>query len=322
MRSLLVTGGCGFIGSHLVDMLVARGHRVRVLDDLSTGKAEHIPSGVDLLAGDVADRATVAQAADGIDGCFHLAAIASVQRCNEDWPGTHRVNLGGHINILDAARQGGFPVVYASSAAVYGDQIAMPLRESASTRPRTPYGADKLGCEQHAVAGAVVHGLRSTGLRFFNVYGPRQQPGSPYSGVISTFADRLARGLPLLVHGDGGQSRDFVFVDDVVAALVRAMEVLDEEPGPQADLANVCTGKAVTITDLARSLMRITGRQVALQYGPAREGDIRCSVGDPAYAERRLHFTAEVELADGLVATYRALARSPAGDLSPASRSS
>lgn len=308
MKSFLVTGGCGFIGSHLVDALTARGHHVRVLDDLSTGKAENIPPATELVVADVADRNAVADAARGIDGCFHLAAIASVQRCNEDWPGTHRVNLGGQVNVLDAARDGGFPVVYASSAAVYGDQVALPLGETSSTRPRTAYGADKLGCEQHALAGAVVHGLRSTGLRFFNVYGPRQQPGSPYSGVISTFADRVARGLPLVIHGDGGQSRDFIFVADVVSALADAMDVLGGESEPQADIANVCTGRAVTVKDLARALMTIAGRCVPIEHGPSREGDIRCSLGDPTYAEQRLNFRAKTALADGLASTYQALA--------------
>ena len=308
MKSFLVTGGCGFIGSHLVDTLIAAGHRVRVLDDLSTGKAANLPPAAELVVGDVGERQAVAAAARDIHACFHLAAIASVQRCNEDWPGTHRVNLGGHVNVLDVARDGGFPVVYASSAAVYGDQVSMPLNEGTATRPRTAYGADKLGCEQHALAGAIVHGLRSAGLRFFNVYGPRQQPGSPYSGVISIFADRLARGLPLALHGDGGQSRDFVFVADVVSALVRAMDALAAEKRPAAEIANVCTGKAVTIRDLARILMMIAGRQVAIEQGPAREGDIRRSVGDPTYAEERWGFRARVDLADGLASTYQALA--------------
>ena len=307
MKSFLVTGGCGFIGSHLVDSLVAQGPHVRVLDDLSTGRTDNLPRGAELVIGDVGDRGVVADAARDIDGCFHLAAVASVQRCNEDWPGTHRVNLGGQVNVLDVARAGGFPVVYASSAAVYGDQMEMPLSETSPTRPRTAYGADKLGCEQHALAGAVVHGLRTMGLRFFNVYGPRQQPGSPYSGVISTFVDRAARGVPLLVHGDGGQSRDFIFVADVVAALVSAMKALGAESGPKADIANTCTGKAVTIKDLAQVVMMIVGRSVEIESGPYREGDIRCSVGDPRYADKRLSFKARASLADGLASTYRAI---------------
>jgi UDP-glucose 4-epimerase len=307
MKSFLVTGGCGFIGSHLVESLVAQGHYVRVLDDLSTGKADNLPYGTELVVGDVGDRGVVADAARDIDGCFHLAAIASVQRCNEDWPGTHRVNLGGQVNVLDVARAGGFPVVYASSAAVYGDQAKMPLSETSSTRPRTAYGADKLGCEQHALAGAVVHGLRTMGLRFFNVYGPRQQPGSPYSGVISTFVDRAVRGLPLLLHGGGGQSRDFIFVADVVDALVSAMKVLDAKSMPQAEIANACTGKAVTIKDLAQIVMMVVGRSVGIESGPHREGDIRCSVGDPTYAGDRLSFKARTSLAEGLASTYRAI---------------
>jgi UDP-glucose 4-epimerase len=307
MKPFLVTGGCGFIGSHLIDALLAAHQRVRVLDDLSTGTRDNLPPHVELVVADVADEHAVREAAEDVAGCFHLAAIASVQRCNETWPATHRVNLGGQVNVLDAARRFGFPVVYASSAAIYGDQDSFPLNETVPPRPTTAYGADKLGCEQHARAGAIVHGLRSVGLRFFNVYGPRQQAGSPYSGVISIFADRIARGVPIAVHGDGAQSRDFVFVGDVVAALLQAMERLEDDPGPYAEIANVCTGKAVTITEVATTLMEAAGRRVSISYGPPRGGDIRQSVGDPRHAASLLGFKARTSFAAGLHSTYEAL---------------
>ena len=249
MGFYLVTGGCGFIGSHLVDALAYAGHRVRVLDDLSTGKVENVSVPVELLVGDAGDRETVARAMAGVDGCFHLAAVASVVRANEDWCGTHRANLTATVNVMDAARsvRCQVPVVYASSAAVYGDNPAVPLDEDATTRPLTAYGADKLGCELHARVAGQVHGVPTSGLRFFNVYGPRQDPSSPYSGVISIFADRMARGEGITVFGDGMQERDFVYVGDVVRHLIAGMEHADTD----AAVYNVCTGRATTILELA-----------------------------------------------------------------------
>ena len=177
MKRWLVTGGCGFIGSHLVDALLARGDTVRILDDLSTGKRHDVLAGAELRVGDVADRDEVARALTGVDGCFHLAAVASVERCTQDWLGSHRTNLTGTVTVFDAARSAGpspLPVVYASSAAVYGDNPHVPLSETATTRPLSAYGADKLACEFHAQVAWGVHRVPNLGLRFFNVYGPRQ----------------------------------------------------------------------------------------------------------------------------------------------------
>ncbi|MGH7152360.1 MAG: NAD-dependent epimerase/dehydratase family protein, partial [Acetobacteraceae bacterium] len=185
MATWLVTGGAGFIGSHLCDALLRRGDAVRVLDDLSTGKRENLPAGAELMIGDIADPAAVERALAGVDGCFHLAAIASVARGIDDWLGTHCTNLTGTITVFDAVRRHPVPVIYASSAAVYGDCPAQPLTERAPTAPLSAYGADKLGCELHARVARQVHGITTVGLRFFNVYGPRQDPDSPYSGVIS-----------------------------------------------------------------------------------------------------------------------------------------
>jgi UDP-glucose 4-epimerase len=298
----LVTGGAGFIGSHLVDALLGGGHRVRVLDDFSTGKRENLPSAAEVIVGDVADPDTVARALRGADGCFHLAAIASVQRANEDWLGTHRVNLGGTIAVLDAARARGaspaIPVVYASSAAVYGDLGNRSAAESCQPQPQTAYGADKLGSELHAAIAWRVHGVPTLGLRFFNVYGRRQDPQSPYSGVISIFAHRIAQGLQITLHGDGGQTRDFVHVSDVVAHLYESMRLLTNTPG--AYVLNVCTGRETSINSLAAILAALHGIHVSMVHATARHGDIRRSVGDPSRARAQLGVAAAIGLEWGL----------------------
>lgn len=309
MSLFLVTGGCGFIGSHLAEALLREGHRVRVLDDLSTGKLSNLPGGIEVLQGDVADPAIVRKAMTGVAGCFHLAAVASVERSNEDWVGTHRTNLTGAITIFDAARRAGpgaspIPVVYASSAAVYGDCPELPLRETSRTRPLSAYGADKLGCEQHAFVASHVHGVPTCGMRFFNVFGPRQDPRSPYSGVISIFCDRLASGGSIAIHGDGGQIRDFVYVGDVVRALLRAMG----RAGTDAPVFNVCTGNPTTILQLAQSIASLVGAGDDFAFGPPRAGDVRASLGDPSHAKSELRFTAEVTLREGLGATLDSLA--------------
>ena len=302
MGLYLVTGGCGFIGSHLADALLARGDQVRVLDDLSTGKRENLDPRAELIEGDVADSALVAQAMRGVQGCFHLAAIASVERGNRDWLGTHRTNQTGTVTVFDAARSGKVPVVYASSAAVYGDCDALPLNETAPTKPLSAYGADKLGSELHAYVAHIVHGVPSIGCRFFNVFGPRQDPGSPYSGVISIFFDRLRRGDGVTIFGDGGQTRDFIYVGDVVDALLRCMEKL-RGGGASAEGAwvfNICTGRTTAILELAKTIGGICGREPRIQFAAARAGDIRASLGDPAQAKRALGFTAATMLQDGL----------------------
>ncbi len=315
-RRFLITGGAGFIGSHLADALLARGHAVRVLDDLSTGKRENLDPRCELRLGDVAEPEAVRRAMEGVAGCFHLAAIASVARSNEDWIGTHRVNATGTVAVLDAARTaapggGPVPVVYASSAAVYGDQGEGPIREAVPLRPRTAYGADKLASELHARVAAEVHGVPTVGFRFFNVYGPRQDPSSPYSGVISLFAARVAAGRPISVHGDGGQTRDFVFVADVVAHLLAGMASAERADRPMASVFNVCTGRATRILDLAGQVARAFGlnRDPVLEFGPARTGDIRASLGDPAAATAALG----VAVTTGLEAGLAQLAASAVG---------
>lgn len=303
MSTYLVTGGAGFIGSHLADALLAAGHKVRVLDNLSTGRLENLDPRCELLVGDAAEAETVQDAMQGMDGCFHLAAIASVMRANEDWVGTHRANQTATIQVFDAARRNGrVPVVYASSAAIYGDQGDGAIREDAAPHPLTAYGADKLGSELHAAVGFGVHGVPSCGMRFFNVYGPRQDPSSPYSGVISIFCSRLRGGTSVTLHGDGKQTRDFVYVGDVVRALMLAMERMQHG----ASVYNVCTGQPTTIRQLARSTASLLGITPLLGEGAARPGDIRHSVGDPGKAWLELGFRAETPLIVGLGRTLYA----------------
>jgi len=306
LTTYAITGGAGFIGSHLADALLAAGCHVRVLDDFSTGRVENVDPRCEVVQGDVCGPGAVRRALAGAAGCFHLAAIASVMRANEDWLGTHRVNLGGTITVFDAARAlGGLPVVYASSAAVYGDLEGV-ADEGASPSPRTAYGADKLGSEQHARVGMLVHGVPSAGMRFFNVYGPRQDPASPYSGVISIFANAIAAGRPITLHGDGSQTRDFVFVADVVAHLMAGMRHLGGRAG--AHVLNVCTGVETSVRDLAATIGRVGGREPSIRRGPARAGDIARSVGSPRLAAATLGVSAGVSLADGLATTLASLA--------------
>lgn len=301
LAGYLVTGGAGFIGSHLCDSLQQNGHAVRVLDDLSTGRRENLRPGTTLILADCADAAAVRAAAEGMDGIFHLAAIASVQRGNEDWLGTHRANQTATIAVLDAARARRLPVVYASSAATYGDNPDLPLTEQSRQAPLTAYGADKLGSELHARVAWAVHQVPTAGLRFFNVFGPRQDPASPYSGVISIFAGRIAARQPITLHGDGRQTRDFVYVADVVRHLLAAMVLLHR--APQTLVSNVCTGRGVAVVELAETMARLAGWQPLIEHGPARAGDIRHSLGSPAWAIARLGVRADTTLEAGLADT-------------------
>jgi UDP-glucose 4-epimerase len=284
MATVLVTGGCGFIGSHLCAALRARGDRVRVLDDLSSGTEGNLAPGATLLIGDVSRPATVRQAMAGVDVCFHLAAMPSVERGLQDWFGTHRTNLSGTVALLEAAKPRGIPVVYASSAAVYGDSRMLPLREDAAARPLSALGADKLGCEQHALVAGHAHRVPTAGLRLFNVYGPRQNPNSPHAGVVPVFCDRMMRGHMVDILGDGYQTRDFVYVGDVVAMLLAAMRVVSLA----APVFNVCTGQSTSVLALATLVAELCGRPLELRHRPARPGDIRHSFGEPLWARSRL----------------------------------
>jgi UDP-glucose 4-epimerase len=302
MGLFLVTGGCGFIGSHLCDTLIASGASVRVLDDLSTGSPDNLSPKAEMLQGSVTDPDTVEAAMQNVEGCFHLAAIASVERSTRDWLGAHRTNLSGAIAVFDAARRIGrrpVPVVYASSAAVYGDCQDLPIRETAAARPRSAYGADKLGCELHARVASEVYGVPTIGLRFFNVYGPRQHPSSPYSGVISNFCGRLLHGEPIEIFGDGRQTRDFVFVGDVVTALLAAMNAKIARPA----VFNVCSGTRTSVRDLARLIGELCGREPEIRFRSARPGEIAHSWGDCSLVRRSLALPATTVLSRGLEIT-------------------
>ncbi len=303
MAHYLITGGCGFIGSHLADRLLADGHRVTILDNLSNGRLENTPDGARLIVGDVADPEAVRQAMAEVDGVFHLAAVASVQRSRELWADTHRTNLLGTVTVFEAARDarhgGAVPVVYASSAAIYGDNGATPLSESALPRPLSAYGVDKLGCEMHGKIAWTIQGVPTVGFRFFNVYGSRQDPMSPYSGVISIFARRVARGEDVTIHGDGQQLRDFVFVGDVVRILALAMD----RRGAGAAVYNLCTGRATSLNMLLGVLQELCGGQVRRRHSPARAGDIRVSIGDPSLMRGTFDTVCQVGLLQGLSAT-------------------
>ena len=310
MRTWLVTGGAGFIGSWLVERLLAAGDSVRVLDDFSTGTPDNLPQhdGLRIIEGDICDTGLVASHMAACDGCFHLAAVASVVRSFEDWAETHRVNALGTVTVLEQALRAGIPVVAASSAAVYGIPTAVPQEEDAQVDPLSPYGLDKLTGERHAqlMAG---HGLKACAMRFFNVYGPRQDPKSPYSGVISIFADRALQGRPLVIDGAGDQTRDFIYVTDVTAALVLAMRFLMQAgTGGRFEVFNVCGGTETSISTLAAAVIAATESPADIEYGPARTGDIPRSLGAPAKAAARLGFRADTSLEQGLRSLAAALA--------------
>ena len=308
MAHYLITGGCGFIGSHLADRLLADGHRVTILDNLSNGRLDNKPEAAKLVVGDVADPDAVGEAmagddGEGVDGVFHLAAVASVQKSRELWAETHRTNLLGTVTVFEAARDakrgGPIPVVYASSAAIYGDNSNTPLKEDELPRPLSAYGVDKLGCEMHARVAWSIQGVPTIGFRFFNVYGPRQDPMSPYSGVISIFARRVARGEDVEIHGDGQQVRDFVFVGDVVRILALAME----RRFAGAQVFNLCTGRATSLVMLLDVLQELCGSNVRRRHSEPRAGDIRVSSGDPSLMRSTFDTVCQVGLLQGLSAT-------------------
>lgn len=304
MTCFLVTGGAGFVGSHLVEALLGQGHTVRVLDDLSSGNRENVPPRAEFLEGDVTNPRTVAQAFEGIDACFHLAAVASVVRSNCEWLRSHQVNLTGTINVFDQARRlrrlREIPIVYASTAAVYGDCEVVPIDEEGPVAPLSAYGADKRACELHARVAGAAHRIPTVGLRFFNLYGARQDPQSSYSGVIALFADRLCRGEPVDIFGDGEQVRDFTYIGDAVAALSRAIPAASTS-GP---VFNVCTGVGTTVRSLAETMAALYRTDLVACYRPARSGEVRVSIGEPRRAAEQLGFRARTTLAAGLAMTF------------------
>ena len=311
---VLVTGGAGFIGSHLVERLLGSGHEVRVIDDLSTGTNVGLLAdlGVELVRGDVADAAAVTQALRGCDAVAHLAAVASVVASMERPLETLRSNVTGAVTVFQAAAtQGVRRVVFASSAAVYGSNQDLPLSEDAREMPLSPYAADKLTGEHYLGHFHRSGAFRGHAFRFFNVYGPRQDPSSPYSGVISVFLDRASQGLPLVVHGDGGQTRDFVFVKDVVDVIARALEGAGGEDAA-LPVTNIGRGVAVSISELAHAAAEATGALNArIEHSEARAGDVRHSLADVTLLRRRFDSVPGTSLRDGLAATAATLTPAP-----------
>jgi len=301
----LVTGGAGFIGGHLIARLIETGCKITVIDDFSTGdrnRLENYGTNRDLrvIEGDIRDMSRLTEAFKGVDGVFHLAAKLSVRDCINNWLGNHSVNSTAFLGVFDLVQTlQHVPVVYASSAAVYGNRSDDLCNEDLAARPISPYGADKLACENQARAFWSVHGIPSAGLRFFNVYGPGQPATSPYSGVLTRFVKNIKSGLPPEIHGDGFQTRDFVHVSNVVDALIAAMDRISRVPN--ALVSNVCTGMAHRVRDIAYMIGDILkAGPIGLSYGPERPGDIRHSCGDPTYMSKTLNLEPFVTLEQGL----------------------
>ena len=307
-RRLLVTGGAGFIGSHLVERLLRDGHTVRVLDDFSSGKRENLAFArpgdpLEILDGDIRDPCVVAAAVRDVDGVFHQAALVSVPRSVEAPALSCDVNAHGTSRVLDAGRRAGVRrVVAASSAAVYGDMSDRPVSERTLPRPLSPYGVDKLYVEQLGTLYHALYGMETVSLRYFNVFGPRQDSSSPYSGVISIFVARLLAGEPVTVYGDGEQSRDFTFVADIVDANLRAM--FGAYAGPAA--LNVGSGVPTTLNALARTLGQLVHVEPRIEYASPRVGDIRHSCADIAAIQAALGYVPRWRLRAGLEALVAA----------------
>lgn len=305
-KRCLVTGGAGFIGSHLVEALLAEGASVRVLDNFATGRRENLlpfATDIHLIEGDIRDVDTCARACGGIDLVFHQAALGSVPRSMLDPATSLAVNATGTANLFAAARDAEIErVVYASSSSVYGDDDRLPKVEGNEGEPLSPYALSKVMCEMLARTFARCYPLSFVGLRYFNVYGPRQDPSGPYAAVIPKFFAACAEGQPPVIYGDGEQSRDFTFVSDVVRAnLASAVAAVDG-----AIAINIGAGGGTTVTALAEAIIRVSGAEVAPRYAEPRAGDVRHSKADTSRAREAIGFAAQVTLEEGLTRTYLA----------------
>ena len=302
VTSYLVTGGAGFIGSHLAEELVRRGHAVRVADSLITGKRRNLDhlSGVEFLEGDLADATFAARAVSGMDYVLHQAAIPSVPRSVTDPVTSNRANIDASLNVLVAAREAGVKrLVYAGSSAAYGNAPTLPKREDMPPNPLSPYALQKLMAEQYCQMFTHLYGFETVTVRYFNVFGPRQDPGSPYSGVISLFATALLEGRQPTIYGDGEQTRDFTYVANVVDGVLRACEA----PKAAGEVINVATGGRISLNELLRVMSGFVGARVVPIYLEERAGDVKDSQADITKARELLGYTPIVSFEDGLKQT-------------------
>jgi len=300
MACYLVTGGAGFIGSHLCDALI-KNHEVYVLDDLSSGSRENLPQGVHLIQGDVCDYGTVEEVMSKVDGCFHLAAIVSIPLCNQNLMKAHQINLTGTLNVIESARTVSrlatpVPIVFASSCSVYGASQQLPHAESAPTNPISIYAAMKLCSEYYGRFANELHGVPFTALRLFNAYGSRQKLNSIYAGVTTIFLNHLLQNQHCSIYGDGEESRDFIYVKDIVAFFIRAMETSTST----TRIINACTGIQTSITTIAQVLSELVHKPLAFDYFPHKLSDIRHSQGNPKAALELLGIQANTTIEQGL----------------------
>jgi nucleoside-diphosphate-sugar epimerase len=302
MASYLVTGGAGFIGSHLTEELVRRGHRVRVADSLITGKRSNLAqvTGVEFMEGDLADLPFAERAVAGMDYVLHQAAIPSVPRSVKDPVTSNRANVTASLNVLVASRDAGVKrLVYAGSSSAYGDTPTLPKREDMPTNPLSPYALQKLVVEDYCRMFTRLYGFETVTIRYFNVFGPRQDPGSPYSGVISLFSTALLDGRQPIIYGDGEQTRDFTYVANVVDGVLRACE----SRGAAGEAINVATGGRISLNELLAVMNRLLGTNLKAVYEAPRAGDVRDSQADISKAERLLGYRPAVALDQGLQLT-------------------
>ena len=302
MAQYLVTGGAGFIGSHLAEELIRRGERVRVVDSLITGKRQnlaHLPT-VEFMEGDLADLDVARRAVDGVEYVLHQAAIPSVPRSVQDPITSNRANIDASLNVLVAARDAGVRrVVYAGSSSAYGNMPTLPKVETMPTAPLSPYALQKLVAEQYCQMFTELYGLETVTIRYFNVFGPRQDPSSPYSGVISLFIRALVEGRQPTIYGDGGQTRDFTYVANVVDGVLRACQA----PAASGEVINVATGGRISLNQLFQVVKDLTGATVEPIYADRRAGDVRDSQADIAKAKRLLGYEPIVRFDQGLEKT-------------------
>ncbi|WP_042665779.1 NAD-dependent epimerase/dehydratase family protein [Haloferax sp. ATB1] len=303
-QTVLVTGGAGFIGSHIVDVL-AEDNEVRVVDDLSSGSASRLPDSVELVQADIRDSRAIAEATFDVDLIFHQAAKVSVSKSVDDPFRCHSVNTTATLRLLESARREDARVVLASSAAIYGRPRTVPVREDEPKEPKSPYGLQKLSIDRYARLYHELYGLETVALRYFNVYGPRQSNGD-YSGVIGTFLEQARAGEPITVDGDGKQTRDFVYVDDVVRANLLAAKT--DEFGVAY---NIGTGSETAIHELAEIIKNATASNSPIVHGDPRRGDIQRSCADISRAESRIGYAPQVALDDGVKRLLTSYGASP-----------